>query len=393
MRLKNTVIVALKISVLCVASTTLAQPPAAGSAVSQCAVSEDPEYGYTMAKAIQVGGGAMYAAARQRRYLGALRGPAGGTVTAKRLGARPQPPLPNPTKFTDVYEVTYQGLDKPIELFLDAYHFDDEVKAPKGFTCGARFELALPPPDVFQATDSILKVAIEQGTTREFAPIPLEPGSPARGVILDRFRMVARQARAATAAGTPLSASSAGLRRNRRNTAVVAYPTTCKGTSIAPAAIDLTYPDGAGQRITAPREDPFLSGRELVTALHGFEAPEGALAATWPFESLPPGYGVRVTYAAPCNGSATMDFPVAITPAKLLESSEPPRPDGEAAGSFVRVQVLIDPAGSFQDAVLFGGPEHLVAPAVAAVRTWRVEPRRLNGAPVAEPVTLLVRFR
>ena len=334
MRLKKTVIVALKISLLCVASTSLAQPPAAASAVSQCPVSEDPEYGYTMGKAIQVGGGAMYAAARQRSILGALRGPAGGPVSAKRLGARPQQPPPDTMAFTDVYEVSYQGLDKPIELFLDAYHFDDEVKAPKGFTCGAPFELALPPPDVFQATRSIVKVAIEQGTAREFAPIPLEPGSPARGVILDRFRMVARQARAAAAAGTPLSASSVQRRPNRRNTAVVAYPTTCKGTSIAPTAIDLTYPDRAGQRVTAPREDPFLSGRELVTALHGFEAPDGALAATWPFESLPPGYGVRVTYAAPCNGSATMDFPVATTPAKLMESPEPPRPDGEAAGCF-----------------------------------------------------------
>ena len=59
----------------------------------------------------------------------------------------------------------------------------------------------------------------------------------------------------------------------------------------------------------------------------------------------------------------------------------------------MRLQVLIDHAGTFKDAVLFGGPDRLVAPAAAAVRTWRVEPKRLNGAPVVEPVTLLVRFR
>ena len=389
---KRTAAIALSLTLLLTASPSFAQAPAAASSVSQCAVSDDPDYGYTMAKPIQVGGGAMYAAARQRRFLGALRGPAGGPVSAKRLGARPQRP-PNSVTFTDVYAVTYQGIETPVEIFLDAYHFDDEMKAPKGFTCAAPFELALPPPDAFQATDSIVKVAIEQGATREFAPIPLEPGSSARGVIFDRFRIVARQARAAAAAGTPLTPHSTELRRNRRYTVVVGYPMTCKGASIAPSAVDLTYTDGTRQRVTAPREDPFLSGRELVAALHGFEAPDGALAATWPFESLPPGYGVRVTYAAPCNGSTTMDFPVAFTPAKLMESPEPARPDGEAAKAFVRLQVLIDPAGTFQDAVLFGGPERLVAPAAAAVRTWRVEPKRLNGAPVVEPVTLLVRFK
>ena len=45
-----------------------AQPPA-----SSCAVSDEAEFATTKTHAVQVGGGALYVAARERRYLDALR--------------------------------------------------------------------------------------------------------------------------------------------------------------------------------------------------------------------------------------------------------------------------------------------------------------------------------
>jgi hypothetical protein len=43
--------------------------------VPACQTSGDPEYGLAVNKAVAIGGGPMYMAARQRRYLNALRGP------------------------------------------------------------------------------------------------------------------------------------------------------------------------------------------------------------------------------------------------------------------------------------------------------------------------------
>ena len=35
----------------------------------------------------------------------------------------------------------------PLVFYLDAYHFDDALKAPKGFTCAVPIALSAPPPD------------------------------------------------------------------------------------------------------------------------------------------------------------------------------------------------------------------------------------------------------
>src|SRR3954466_4706862 len=117
--------------------------------------SDEAEVGRTKEHAVQVGGGAMYVGARERRYLDVLRGPMGEPVQYKRLGS-----LPGGDERTilDRYEVTYPGIEKPIYLFLDAYHYDDALKAPKGFTCTAPIGLMSPGPDSFLAMEAMLRL-------------------------------------------------------------------------------------------------------------------------------------------------------------------------------------------------------------------------------------------
>src|SRR5215510_7003811 len=103
---------------------------AAQAPVSSCGVSDDPAFATTKDHAAQVGGGAMYAASRERRYLDALRGPAGEPLQYKRRGALPLDPAGADLTILDIYEVTYPGMAQAAVLYLDAYHFDDGLVAP-----------------------------------------------------------------------------------------------------------------------------------------------------------------------------------------------------------------------------------------------------------------------
>ncbi|MDJ1479302.1 hypothetical protein QNI16_02325 [Cytophagaceae bacterium YF14B1] len=109
-------------------------PPALldSSTFSLTAVSEDSSYGYTAKNAIQTGGGAE----GERRYLNALTGPNGETVTYIRLGSCCAFKTPNGiidnTGLLDKYEVRYEGLSKPVILYLNMYDSGD-MKAPVNF--------------------------------------------------------------------------------------------------------------------------------------------------------------------------------------------------------------------------------------------------------------------
>src|SRR5688572_15656453 len=120
-----------------------------------CEISEDESYGYTPGNAIQVGGSPLYGASRQRRYLDSLRGPEGQAITYKRTG---QFRAPDET-ILDGYVLTYDGLEKPITLYLDWYHYNPP-KAPRSFTCAQPFNLGPPPLDPFRESDQVQKVAI-----------------------------------------------------------------------------------------------------------------------------------------------------------------------------------------------------------------------------------------
>jgi hypothetical protein len=354
--------------------------------ISSCDVSSDAAFATTKEHAAQVGGGAMYAASRERRYLDSLRGPNGEPIQYKRRGSLPLDREGH--TILDEYEVTYPGLAQPATLYLDAYHFDDALAAPKGFVCAVPFGLAPPGPDAFLAMDALRSVAIEQGSARDFAPISLDAdGGAAHGILLDSFRVVARAARTSASAGTRLDVSNPPRELLRTRMIAVAYPMRCGGDPIAPAAVELVASQGA-----APRSDgePAV-GDALARLLPGMDLPRGAMAVVYPLDRPRVTDSLRITYPEPCgaivlpfkytNGRA-LDAPLAQLPAGVTAPARP-----------VRIQAVIDLDGAVKSPVYSGGPPALADAAIATVRGWTAEPVRLNGAPVPIPVVLTVRFK
>jgi hypothetical protein len=364
-----------------------AQEPGLSDAAraAHCAVSDDPAYGVTPAHPVQVGGGAMFVASREKRYMDALRGPAGEPVRYRRLNTAPSPHGP---VTLDVYEATYDSADGPVTLYLDAFHFDDRMRAPKGFTCGAPLDLAPPGPDLFQASRLLARLAVEQGASREFAPIPLDAdagGGPARGIALDHFRMMAAVARSAAQAGQPAANLSDSL---RQRTVVVAYPFACGDRTIEPKTIDMATAQGQ----TAPRQGEDAKGEGLAALLPGLQLPAGSLAATFGLQAPRPGDIVRIVYAEACGGVSDVILPLRHTPVRAVRTSDPPLPDGITSPGSVRLQAQVDLGGALRHLTYVGGPRALVDAAMQAVRAWTVEPARINNAPISTPVMLQVKF-
>lgn len=369
----------------------LAQAPA-----SSCAVSDDADFAYKKDQAVQVGGGAMYVAARERRYLDALRGPMGEAVQYKRTGSLPLDK--EGRTILDTYEVIYPGLERPVIFYLDAYHFDDALKAPKGFTCAVPIGLSAPPPDGMLASESVLQLAIEQGAAKDVAPISLDAdGSSAHGVLLDHFRMIARASRAASAAGTPIDPKTPAVDLMRPRMVVVAYPLRCGDKEpVAPASIEIVSAQGP-----APRRDGDLATAEaLARLLPGMNVPAGAMAAAFLIDRPRATDAVKIAYPdGGCGSSNEAVLPMTYTNAKPLKTPQPSLPAGPAgpAGQAatdrpVRLQALLDLDGAAQRIVYIGGRTALVDTAIDAVRGWTAEPARLNGSPVVTPVTLQVKF-
>lgn len=362
----------------------LAQPPA-----SACTAADEPEFAVTKEKPVQVGGGAMYAASRERRYLDALRGPLGETVQYRRTGSLPA--SVNSTTILDQYEVTHAGLDKPVILYLDAYHFDDRLMAPKGFTCAVPFGLNAPGPDPMLALESMVELAVEQA--REFAPISLDAdGSATHGVIFDRFRLMARAARAAAAAGKPIDPERPPRDLMAVGTIIVAYPLRCSSDKapVPPASIDIVAAQG-----TAPqRIGDLATGDALARLLPTANLPGGSMAAAYPQDHPRAIDSIRIAYpAGACGDAREVLLPLKFTSAKAVTTPMPALPAGQSATDRpIRLQALLDLDGAAQRIAYMGGPLALSDAAIAAVRTWTAEPMRLNGAPLVTPVTFLVKF-
>lgn len=355
--------------------------------VSTCGVATDPAFATTRDHAAQVGGGAMYAGARERRYLDALRGPGGEPLQYTRRGSVPFEH--NGLTILDEYEVTYTGLARPAILYLDAYHFDDALVAPKGFVCAVPFGLAPPGPDPFLATESLRSVAIEQGAGRDFAPVSLDAdGTAVHGILLDSFRVIARAARAAAAAGTRTDPKNPPREPSRTRMIVVAYPIRCGDTaSAAPMAIELVAAPGPAPR----RDGEPATGEALARLLPGVDVPAGAMAAVYPLDRPRVTDTLRITYPEPCGNVV---LPFKYTNGRALNTPTAAVPPGAAATDRpVRVQAVLDLDGAIQHPVYSGGPEPLAAAAFAALRQWTAEPVRLNGAPMPTPVVVAVRFR
>ena len=364
---------------LTVASPTWAQP------APLCEVSTDPQYGFSKERPIQVGGSPVYGAARQRRYLDALRGPEGQPVQYTRVGSA----MGTGDMLLDQYEVTYAGLEKPVLLFLDWYHFTD-TPAPRGFICGQAIGLGTPPPDPFMAREQIAALALEQGAVRRFDPIPMTPGAPSSGWLFDPFRLLALAARGAAAVKAPMDPDRLPPELLRPRTAGLALPQPCGDRPVLPDAVVLVNAKGG----VAPIAATVSQAGDLARLLPGLEVPAGSTAAVWTMEGFGPGMSVKITYREPCaGGAAEVTLPIETTPARLLESPMPRRPAGDMSStSWVVVQALIDHDGAFRRAVALGGPPALTKAALDAVATWKVEPPRVNGAPIVAPVVLRVGF-
>jgi len=358
---------------------------------SSCGISDEPAFATTRDHAVQVGGGAMYVAARERRYLDALRGPMGEAVQYKRIGSlRPEK---DGRTILDAYEVTYAGLEKPVTFYLDAYHFDDALKAPMGFTCAVPIGLTAPPPDALLATESLLQLAIEQGAAKDIAPISLdEDGSNAHGVLIDHFRMVARASRAASAGGTPIDPKRPPMELMRTRMVVVAYPLRCgEKEPVAPASIEIV----PGQGSAPQRQGELATGAALARLLPGMNVPAGAVAAAFAMDRPRATDTIKIAYPdGGCGSSNEAMLALRYTNAKPLKTPPPALPAGWTAAEHpvLRLQALIDLDGAAQSIVYIGGPPALMDAAIGAVRGWTAEPARLNGSPIVTPVTLQVRF-
>ena len=96
----------------------------------------DKTYGYSEKNPIMVGkeGGGPK---DERRFLNALAGPNGEEISYQRLGSCcgffTKNGLFGDSGMLDMYEVTYEGLGKPITLYINMYD-SDVLQVPVGFT-------------------------------------------------------------------------------------------------------------------------------------------------------------------------------------------------------------------------------------------------------------------
>ena len=95
----------------------------------------DETYGYTEKNPIMVGG-KDGGPKNERRFLNALTGPKGEPISYKRLGSCCFFSTKNGgfgSGLLDKYEITYEGLESPIILYINMYD-SDVLKVPVGFT-------------------------------------------------------------------------------------------------------------------------------------------------------------------------------------------------------------------------------------------------------------------
>ena len=356
---------------------------------SSCRVSDDPAFATTKDHAAQVGGGAMYAAARERRYLDALRGPGGEPLQYKRRRSVGLDPSGRDLTILDEYEITYPGIKEPATVFLDAYHFDDELAAPKGFVCAVPIGLSPPGPDPFLGMDAMRAVAIEQGAAAEIAPISLDgDGSARHGILLDGFRLIARAAREAASVGNRLDPKNPPKDLFRTRMLIVAYPQRCGDKDVPPVLVELTAPEGPQPR----RDGELATGDALARLLPGANLPPGSAGVAYLLDRPRANDTVRITY--PEGACAAVVLPFKYTNGRALNSPPGTLPEGHPATTRpVRVQAVIDLDGAVRQPSYAGGPATLAEAALTAARGWTAEPVRLNGAPMPSPVVLTIRFR
>ena len=88
-------------------------------------------------------------------------------------------------------------------------------------------------------------------------------------------------------------------------------------------------------------------------------------------------------------------WPVKSEPGRVTKSVPGVTPPGvtlPVAGAQVRVQVFLDVDGTPMMPVYMSGPWELAEAAIAAAKDWRIEPPKINGAPLLVTSTLTIPF-
>lgn len=100
-------------------------------------VSDDPSYGYSKRKPIKVGGvDKEEGPLNERRFLNALAGPNGETVSYYRAGSCCSFKSKNGFMgrgMLDIYSLTWEDSKDTVSIYINMYDYG-ELKAPEGFT-------------------------------------------------------------------------------------------------------------------------------------------------------------------------------------------------------------------------------------------------------------------
>jgi hypothetical protein len=362
--------------------TTTPDVPGLTAETSKCSLSPDPSYGLTRENPIKTGGGAMYMASRQVKYLNALRGLAGEGLHFKRSGSGPGPG----GTMLDIYSLDIRG-DRRTTLYLDGYHWSDPL-APKGFLCGAPMNLAPPGPDPFETTDQLHALAVNLSAA-ETDPISMDAnGSKTHGVIYDHVRLIALAARAAATSGTALDSKKLPQPVARPHLVVIATPLVCGDTTIAPESVRLK--DSAGN------EPPVIgtaAGAKIAELSAGLVGPADAVAIAYAVPDLIAGARTAVRYRSPCEGKQEVELPVVIAGPRILSQAPAPPPPGQpvpAGGASVVMQIFVAPDGSALNPAFVSGAFEFTAAATESLKGWKFEPARANTGPLYKPERVMV---
>ncbi len=366
---------------------TMPPPEGEHSVVPRCEVAEDPTYGVTRENPVLLGGGAMTVAARERKYLEALRGPGGQPIRFTRSGS-----VPGPDKtILDRWELLWSGRSEPFVVFLDVYRWSTP-RAPQGLVCGAPIGLSRPPADPFEIANKTARLAAEWGGAQLMQPVPLSAQQPERyGVAWDQFRRAALASFAATQAGAPIDPDDLPAGFGLQPLLLVAYPLNCDGRLVRPRDIDVVDANGA-----EARKAEALRDKDLADALPGVTVPEHALGQQMRLAMPRRTDVVRIRYDdRVCEGDAReVTLPVEIVAARPLRMRSILLQAGRTApadNNPIRLQVVADPAGRPRIMDYAGGPEELLDDALAAMADSTLDPLKWNGAPMVMPLTIPMR--
>ena len=85
--------------------------------------------------------------------------------------------------------------------------------------------------------------------------------------------------------------------------------------------------------------------------------------------------------------------PLTVTAARGVEMPSATAPAGVTVNAPMLLQGLIDLDGKIQRPEYVGGQPELLAVAKENLAAWKVEPARVNGAPIATGVVAQVQFK